>query len=85
MKNKNYYTLYGIFAFWIVVLIAIFAFHITLPARLLFLMAFLCVGWMAWWTINTVRGILLQGNVEDVPSESIKNHPENNDTKNALN
>jgi hypothetical protein len=48
-------------------------------------MAFLCVGWMAWWTINTVRGILLQGNVEDVPSESIKNHPENNDTKNALN
>lgn len=59
MNNKSVYTLYGILAFWVVILVGIFALHIAIPLRFLFLMAFLCVGWLAWWSITTVRRVLL--------------------------
>lgn len=70
--NKTYLTLYGILAFWVIVLIGVFAFHIAVPLRFLFLVAFLCAGWLAWWTINTVRRAIRGDSDESPTTESLK-------------
>jgi type VI protein secretion system component VasK len=83
--NKAYLTLYGILAFWVAVLIGVFAFHIAVPIRFLFLMAFLCVGWLAWWTITTVRRTILgEKSPEESATEAIKTtQPEKPESENA--
>lgn len=83
--NKTYLTLYGILAFWLVVLLGVFAFHIAVPVRFLFLMAFLCVGWLAWWTITTVRRTILgEKSREASATETVKPiQPANPETENA--
>ena len=83
--NKTYLILYGILAFWVIVLIGVFAFHVAVPARFLFLMAFLCVGWLAWWTITTVRRAVLGNNSsEESATETVKpTKPVNPETENV--
>lgn len=83
--NKTYLTLYGILAFWLVVLLGVFAFHVAVPARFLFLMAFLCVGWLAWWTINTVRRTIRgDKSPEKYATEEVKpTQPAKPETENA--
>lgn len=53
--NKTTLILLGILAFWVAVLIAVFEFHIGIPVRAMFLMAFLCVAWLAYWTVSIIR------------------------------
>lgn len=83
--NNTYLTLYGILAFWVVVLLGMFAFHIAVPVRFLFLMAFICVGWLAWWTITTVRRTIIGVNTpEESATESVKTtQPAKTETENA--
>ena len=83
--NKTYLTLYGILAFWIIILLGVFAFNVAVTVRFLFLMAFLCVGWLAWWTITTVRRTILgEKSPEESATETVKpTQPANPETENA--
>jgi hypothetical protein len=83
--NNTYVTLYGILAFWVVILLGVFAFHVSVPPRFLFLMAFLCVSWLAWWTITTVRRVMLEdASSKKFAPETIKpTQPANPKSENA--
>lgn len=63
-KMKAKLTLYSILLFWVLILIGVIEFHIGIPIRILFLMAFLCVGWLAWWSVTTIRQTLLENKEE---------------------
>ena len=56
--NKTTLILLGILAFWVAILIAVLEFHIGIPVRAMFLMAFLCVAWLAYWTVSVIRANL---------------------------
>ncbi len=53
--NKSTLFLLGILAFWVAILIAVFEFHIGIPVRAMFFMAFLSVAWLSYWTFKTIR------------------------------
>jgi hypothetical protein len=69
--DKTFLTLYGILVFWIIILVGILAFHVAVPIRFLFLMAFLCVGWLAWWTINTIKRAIRGNNTESLVDKPV--------------
>lgn len=78
--TKSNLTLYGVLAFWVVILIAIFAFHIAIPTRFLYLIAFMCVGWLAWWTVNAIEGVV-RGTKPSTKKEVSDTKTKNKNTK----
>ena len=81
--NKSNLTLYAILAFWVMVLLGVFAFHIAVPIRFLYFIGFLCVGWLAWWSINTVKQVI-KGDSEESPTTEKENNQSNkNKSENA--
>lgn len=78
--NKTTLILLGILAFWIVVFIAIFEFHIGIPMRAIFFMAFVCVVWLAYWTVNAIRDAI-QSDVQTIVTKAENKSKQTEQTK----
>ncbi len=81
--NKNTVILLGVLGLWLAIFVAIFEFHIGIPVRAMFLMAFLCAVWLAYWTIKTIRQNY-RNNVEVLLDDETQPETNNNtQTENA--
>lgn len=70
MKNKKPIIIYSILIAWILILVGVFALHIAIPIRVLFFIAFLCVCFLAWWTVRTIKEIVSDNKPTNKPSET---------------